>query len=82
MGEALAQERFEAVEACSHLRLDIAELAGMGRGQVVKLRADIAAIVLGMELHVAQLGADPLQMPRQQLQIDRLSHRQASRIRG
>ena len=74
------KKRFDSVEARRHLRLDIAELAGMGRSQVIKLRAEVAAIVLGMEPHVAQLGTDPLQMPRQQLQVDRLSHCQASGI--
>ena len=51
----------------------------MARSQVIELRADVAAIVLGMEPHVAQVGTNTLQMPRQQLQIDRLSHCQAIR---
>jgi len=55
-----ANQRFESIKTGRNLRLNIAELAPVRGREIVELRAKIPPIVLGMKLHVAQLGADRL----------------------
>jgi hypothetical protein len=68
MREALADESFNPIEAGRHLCFDIAQLAAERRGEIVELRAKIPAIVVRVELHVPQFGADRLQVKRQQVE--------------